>query len=91
MGDTQFAAVQFYAEGDNPLMYAGGQMPNDNITKVLWWVTRQHTGPLVIHGREGSSGHAFTQSIGLGVGQGLYPSQTVQRRLLDAHRDHRRR
>jgi hypothetical protein len=77
MGETQFAAVLFYARGGNPLMFAGGQMPNGNITKVLWWVARQRTGPLVIHGREASSGHIFTQSIGLGVGQGLYPSQTV--------------
>ena len=77
MGDTQFAAVLFYAEGDNPLIYAGGQMPNGNITKVLWWVARQRTGPLIIHGREASSGRTYTQPIGLGVGQGLYPSQTV--------------
>jgi hypothetical protein len=58
-------------------MYAGGQMSDGNITKVLWWVARHRAGPLVIHGREGSSGRTFTQSIGLGVGHGLYPSRIV--------------
>ena len=42
-----------------------------------WWVARQRAGPLVIHGREASSGRTFTQWIGLGVGDGQYPSRTV--------------
>jgi hypothetical protein len=77
MGDDQFAAVLFYAKGDSPLMYAGGQMPDGDITKILWWVATPRTGSLVIHGREASSGRTFAQSIGLGVGQGQYPSQMV--------------
>jgi hypothetical protein len=78
MGGARFAAVLFYAaHRDSPMMYAGGQMPNGSITKILWWVARQRAGPLVIHGREASSGRTFTQWIGLGVGDGQYPSQTV--------------
>jgi hypothetical protein len=77
MGGARFAAVLFYAHGGSPEIYAGGRMPNGNITKILWWVARQRAGPLVIHGREASSGRTFTQWIGLGVGDGQYPSQTM--------------
>jgi len=52
-------------------------MPNGDITKILWWVAHQRTGPLIIHGREARSGRTFTQWIGLGAGDGQYPSQTV--------------
>jgi hypothetical protein len=77
MGGARFAAVLFYADGDSPVMDAGGRMPHGKITKILWWVARQRAGPLVIHGREASSGRTFTQWIGLGVGDGQYPSLTV--------------
>lgn len=77
MGGARFAAVLFYADGHSPVMDAGGRMPHGKITKILWWVARQRAGPLVIHGREASSSRTFSQWIGLGVGDGQYPSLTV--------------
>jgi hypothetical protein len=74
MGDGGFGAVLFYASRYDPLMRAGGgMMTRAKSTKILWWAPGGAGDPLVIRGRELSSGRTFTQRVD-GLGDGQFPS-----------------
>lgn len=76
MGDRDFAAILWYARDARAVMRVGGRMAPGTNTKILWWVQDAGAEPLVIHGKEATTGRTFTQRVD-GVGGGQYPSVPV--------------
>jgi hypothetical protein len=90
MGDNNFAAILFYAQGTDPTIKPGGKLPNGGQTKILWLI-RGATGPLTLHGSAPGPSGDFTQNV---AGSGFYPSIVVVPRsgcwTIDATVDGRR-
>jgi len=75
MGDARFAAVLFYAAGDDPTMRAQGRMAAGQTTKVFWWVAAGGD-TMTVQGREQRSGRTFSQVME-GIGGGQFPTVPV--------------
>ncbi|GAA1506094.1 hypothetical protein GCM10009677_43170 [Sphaerisporangium rubeum] len=75
MGGGDFAAVLFYADGDDPTITPGGKAADGGNTKILWLI-RAADGPLTVRGTEAVGRGSFTQEVTRSDGIS-YPSIVV--------------